>query len=53
MGTELLKDSDIHVLKVPSVIIPQEFNCIINPMNIDKSVFEILDSKAFIDDNRN
>ena len=35
LGTRLLEDKNIIALKVPSVIIPSEFNFILNPLSLN------------------
>ena len=49
-GTGLLQQKH-GILKIPSIIIPQEFNYILNPL-AEKINFKFLDSKDFIFDLR-
>ncbi|MEO8712853.1 MAG: RES family NAD+ phosphorylase [Parafilimonas sp.] len=51
-GTALLKATKKTVLKIPSIIIPDEFNYILNPMHADSRKFKILEIKDFIYDMR-
>lgn len=52
MGTEFLKDNTILVLKVPSAIIGEEHNLLINPYHADFKKIKIKKSKEFIFDQR-
>ena len=45
MGTQWLKRGKTAVLKIPSVIIPDEFNFILNPVHPDAKRIKILDTK--------
>lgn len=47
-GTSLLKTAGTAILKVPSTIIPQEFNYLLNPLHPDRSDFRILDIQDFV-----
>lgn len=49
-GTEWLKD-DAPIIKVPSIIIPEEHNYILNPLFINKS-FQLVEKKRFVYDLR-
>ena len=51
-GTALLKAAKKPVLKIPSIIIPDEFNYILNPIHADSRKFKILEIKDFIYDMR-
>jgi RES domain-containing protein len=51
-GTSFLKDKKNLALKVPSAIIPDEFNIILNPLHPDISNCKILSSIPFIFDKR-
>lgn len=46
-GSEKLKNSLFPVLKVPSVILPTEFNFILNPAHNGSSVFKIIGIEPF------
>jgi len=52
MGDEFLRTKQSLVLKVPSAIIEQENNFIINPAHPDASRIRIQSSKVFIFDKR-
>ena len=51
-GTNLLHDPSVPVLKRPSIIIPEEFNYILNPLYHDRSIFKIHSVTEFICDVR-
>ena len=51
-GTQFLKDKKYLMLKVPSVIINQEFNYIINPLHKQFSACNVLEIKPFLFDER-
>jgi RES domain-containing protein len=51
-GTNFLKDNKYMVLKVPSAIIDNEYNFIINPLSVDFYLCKIIDIKAFSFDKR-
>ena len=51
-GDNLLKFCKKSIIKIPSVIIPSEFNYLLNPNHINKSEFKIIESESFIFDNR-
>lgn len=50
MGTDLL-NADIPIIKVPSIVIPEEYNYILNP-NLLGNGFRLLEMKKFIYDLR-
>ena len=52
MGTEFLKNNANLVLKVPSAIIEEEHNLLINPYHADFKKIKIKKSKEFIFDQR-
>ena len=52
MGTEFLKNNENLVLKVPSAIIEEEHNLLINPYHTDFKKIRIKKSKEFIFDQR-
>lgn len=52
MGTEFLKNNTNLVLKVPSAIIDEEHNLLINPYHADFKKIKIKKSKEFIFDER-
>lgn len=43
IGTSVLNETDVKVLAVPSVIVPQEYNYILNPANLLRGEAEISD----------
>lgn len=51
-GTVLLKKGKAPVLKIPSIVITQEYNYILNPLHADSQSFKILDIKDFVFDVR-
>jgi RES domain-containing protein len=51
-GTSLLKKVHFPVIKMPSAIIPQEFNFILNPLHPDSKGFVIADIQDFVYDLR-
>ncbi len=51
-GSELLKDADNRVIKLPSAIIPREYNYLLNPQNRSGHKFKILEISDFIYDVR-
>ena len=52
MGTEFLKNNANLVLKVPSAIIDEEHNLLINPYHVDFKKIKIKKSDEFIFDER-
>lgn len=50
LGTRLLKEKQ-SILKIPSIIIPQEFNYILNPL-MEYPNFKLLETRDFIFDLR-
>jgi RES domain-containing protein len=51
-GTSFLRKKEHLVLKVPSVIIPDEFNVILNPLLPDIQKCKIISSEPFVFDGR-
>ena len=51
-GTALLKAAKTPVLKIPSLVISEEFNYILNPLHADSRSFKILGIKDFVYDVR-
>jgi RES domain-containing protein len=49
-GTSFLRKKEHLVLKVPSVIIPDEFNVILNPLHPDIQKCKIISSEPFVFD---
>ncbi len=52
MGTAFIKSGDLLTLRVPSAVIPEEYNYLINPMHPDFKKVKIKKSTAFIFDKR-
>ncbi|MEP6674548.1 MAG: RES family NAD+ phosphorylase [Ferruginibacter sp.] len=52
IGNEFLRSLPAAVLKVPSAIIPEEYNFLANPLHTDFKKIKIIKSKAFRFDNR-
>jgi len=52
MGSKLLKDAATPILKLPSVIIPSEFNYLLNPAHPDSAKFKIIAVEDFVYDIR-
>ena len=51
-GTALLKSADHPVYKVPSSVLPEEFNYLLNPLHPDSIQFKILHIQDFVYDVR-
>ena len=51
-GTSFLRQKEYLALKVPSVIIPDEFNIILNPLHPDIHKCKIISSEVFVFDER-
>ncbi|MEP7323936.1 MAG: RES family NAD+ phosphorylase [Saprospiraceae bacterium] len=51
-GTNLLKVAATSVIKIPSAVIPQEFNFILNPKHVGAKDFKILQVEDFVYDVR-
>lgn len=51
-GTKLLENLQSPVIKIPSAVIPQESNYILNPKHPDASQFKIVEIKDFVYDIR-
>ena len=52
LGSKLLKKMEAAIIKVPSIIIPEEFNYILNPSHPDAKQFRIVGVKVFVYDIR-
>lgn len=52
LGSTKLAQSNLPILKVPSVIIPNEFNYIINPLFLDNNSLKIIDIEKYTYDFR-
>ena len=51
-GTSLLSTARSLILKIPSTVIPEEFNYIINPLHPDIGLVKIISVKDFVYDAR-
>jgi len=51
-GTQLLQTLKHLIIRFPSVIIPNEWNYIINPLHADRSLIKIVDTADFVYDLR-
>lgn len=51
-GSELLNAAKAAVIAVPSIVIPQEFNYILNPLHPDSKNFKIISTEDFVYDVR-
>ncbi len=51
-GSKVLKQAAEPVIKIPSTVIPIEFNFLLNPLHFDSSKFRIIDIVDFIYDVR-
>lgn len=52
IGDEWLQKAETLCLKVPSVVIPEEYNILVNPLHVEFKHVKITDSKSFEYDNR-
>lgn len=51
-GSSLLKTAAYPIIKIPSCVIPNEFNYLLNPVHVDSKDFKILDISDFVFDVR-
>jgi RES domain-containing protein len=51
-GTQLLKSSENSVFKIPSSVMSEEYNYILNPLHPDSKHFKIIDLRDFVYDVR-
>ena len=51
-GTSLLKTAAYPIVKIPSCVIPNEYNYLLNPAHVDSKNFKILDIIDFVFDVR-
>lgn len=51
-GTALLKSLPQPVIKIPSVVVSEEFNLLLNPLHINNKVFKLINIKDFVYDLR-
>ena len=52
LGSDLLKKLEAAIIKIPSIVIPEEFNYILNPAHPDAKNFKIVEVKDFVYDIR-
>ncbi len=52
LGSKLLQTGDELIIRVPSTIIPEEYNYLINPMHPNNKKIKIIDIKDFVYDVR-
>ena len=52
LGTELLKIATFSVIKIPSAVIPDEFNYLLNPLHPESNRFSIINIADFVYDVR-
>jgi RES domain-containing protein len=52
LGTHLLKASEKLVLKIPSSVITEEYNYLLNPLHPDSKLFKVVDIRDFVYDVR-
>ncbi|MBS1747001.1 MAG: RES domain-containing protein [Bacteroidetes bacterium] len=52
LGSQLLKTAIAPIIKIPSIIIPQEFNYILNPKSTGSKDFKIINVDDFVYDAR-
>ncbi len=51
-GTQLLKNNEYAVIQIPSAVIPDENNYLLNPMHKDSLLFSAVDVRDFVYDIR-
>jgi RES domain-containing protein len=51
-GTRLLQAAATPIIKIPSTVIPEEFNYLLNPSHADSRDFRLLDVHDFVYDVR-
>ncbi len=52
MGDEFIKEKQSLLLKVPSAVVPEECNCLVNPLHPDFKKIKIIHTRAFKTDDR-
>lgn len=52
IGDEFIKDKQGLLLKVPSAVIPEELNCLVNPLHPEYKKIKIIHTRAFKTDER-
>ena len=51
-GTNVLKDANSPIVKIPSTVIPEEFDYLLNPLHPGSKGFKIVEIKDFVFDVR-
>ena len=51
-GTQLLRKAEFAAIKIPSAVIPEEYNFLLNPAHRDSADFSIVNVRDFINDVR-
>jgi len=51
-GEQFLKAKDARVLRVPSIVLPEEYNLVFNPLHPDASRLQPVDHRSFTFDGR-
>ena len=51
-GTQLLKKAEFEIIKIPSVVLPDEYNFLLNPTHVASSKFSVVDVQDFVFDVR-
>lgn len=52
IGDEFIKNKQNLLLKVPSAVINEEFNCLLNPLHTDFKKIKIINTRSFNTDER-
>ena len=52
IGDEFIKNKQNLLLKVPSAVIAEEFNCLVNPLHADFKKIKIIQTRSFKTDER-
>ena len=52
IGDEFILNKEAPIMKVPSVVVPEEFNFLLNPLHKDFKKIKVLSSEALDLDNR-
>ncbi len=51
-GSALFEKVEYSIFKIPSTVVPEEFNYLLNPLHRDNQLFKILEIKDFVYDVR-
>lgn len=51
-GTQLLREAKYPIIRIPSAVIPEEFNYLLNPLHRDSAKFKIVSVVDFVYDVR-